>query len=59
MAENQQWLPHVVILGLVACPIPPRLKAALLLTLAGFARTPDLAASLWHAVEHSQVKTAE
>lgn len=55
MADNQQWLPLVVLLGLVACSVPARLKAALLQTLAVLAKAPEVAASLWHAIENARV----
>lgn len=57
LCENQQWVPVVLLFGLVGCCIPPELKAELLLTLAAFGRTPDIAANLWQSLEVSQVKT--
>ena len=56
LCENQQWLPVVLMLGLVGCSVPSKLKAELLLTLAAFGRTPDFAASLWQSLEVSQVR---
>ncbi|CAH1799487.1 unnamed protein product [Owenia fusiformis] len=55
LCENQQWLPHVLMLGLVGCSVPPKLKAELLTTLAAFAKTPEIAASLWQSLEVSQL----
>ena len=48
----------MVCLGLLTCSVPPRLKAALLNTLAAFAKTPDIAVNLWQAVESTQVREA-
>ncbi|XP_064596049.1 nuclear pore complex protein Nup205-like [Liolophura sinensis] len=55
LCENQQWVPVVLLFGLVGCCIPPELKAELLLTLAAFGRTPDIAANLWQSLEVSQI----
>ena len=55
LCENQQWLPVVVILGMVSCSVPPRLKAELLLTLTAFAKTPEIATTLWQSLEVSQI----
>lgn len=55
LSENQQWLPLVVLFGLVSCSIPPKLKAELLGTLAAFARTPETGAALWQSMEMSQI----
>ena len=57
MCENQQWLPLVLLLGLVSCSVPPHLKAELLLTLSALAQTPEVAASLWQSIEVSQVSS--
>ena len=56
LCDNQHWLPVVVLLGLVSCSIPPSLKAELLLTLAAFAKSPEISASLWQSIEVSQVR---
>ena len=55
LCENQQWLPSVVLVGLVGCSVPPNMKAVILKTLAALARTPELAAKLWQAIEVAQV----
>ena len=55
MCENQQWLPLVVLLGLISCSIPPQLKAESMNTLAAFSKTPEIAANLWQNIEVSQV----
>ena len=55
LCENQQWLPLVVLLGLVGCSVPPQLKAQLLKTLAALAKSPEIASSLWQSIEVSQV----
>ena len=55
LCDNQNWLPVVVLLGLVSCSVPPLLKAELLLTLAAFAKSPEITASLWQSIEVSQV----
>ncbi|XP_062592812.1 nuclear pore complex protein Nup205-like [Saccostrea cucullata] len=38
----------------MTCSIPRDLKAEIFRVLAGFAKTPDVAASLWHTLEASQ-----
>ena len=53
--ENTQWVPVVLLLGLVACAMPPGLKGELILTLAAFARTPEIAANIWQSLEVAQV----
>ncbi|XP_076311365.1 nuclear pore complex protein Nup205 isoform X1 [Tachypleus tridentatus] len=55
IAENPQFVPIVVFLGLVSCSVPPELKAALLKTLSAFARTVNIAATIWHHMENSQL----
>ncbi|XP_062568541.1 nuclear pore complex protein Nup205-like [Saccostrea cucullata] len=55
--ENQQWQVAVVLFGLVTCSIPLDLKAEIFRVLAAFAKTPDVAASLWHTLEASQILT--
>uniref|UniRef100_T1JB70 Partial AB-hydrolase lipase domain-containing protein n=1 Tax=Strigamia maritima TaxID=126957 RepID=T1JB70_STRMM len=55
MCENQQWLPLVVLLGLVGCSVPTTFKAELLLTLSAFAKTPTIAINLWHSLEVAQI----
>ncbi|XP_056015581.1 nuclear pore complex protein Nup205-like isoform X3 [Ostrea edulis] len=55
--ENQQWQVAVVLFGLVTCSIPLNLKAEIFRVLAAFAKTPDVAASLWHTLEASQILT--
>ena len=55
LCENQQWLPLVVLVGLVGCSVPVQLKAEVFKTLAALARTPDIAATLWQSIEVSQV----
>ncbi len=56
MYENQSWLPVASLFGLVGCPVPRELKADVLETLAVFARTPEIAASMWHTLEVAQVR---
>ncbi|KAK3098344.1 hypothetical protein FSP39_018633 [Pinctada imbricata] len=53
--ENQQWSAVMMMFGLVTCSIPPLLKAEIFLTLAAFAKSPDLAANLWPSLEGSQI----
>ncbi|XP_013384593.1 nuclear pore complex protein Nup205 [Lingula anatina] len=55
LVENPQWLPVVIMFGLVGCAIPPTLKAELLLTLSAFGKTAEIAASLWQSLEVSQI----
>lgn len=54
MCESQAWLPVASLFGLLGCPVPHRLKAQILLTLAAFAKSPEIAYSLWHTLEQSQ-----
>ena len=56
MYESQQWLPVASLFGLVGCPIPRELKAEVLLTLACFAKSPDIAATMTHTLESIQVR---
>lgn len=53
--ENQQWQVVVVLFGLVTCSIPLYLKAEIFRLLAAFGKTPDIAVSLWHTLESSQI----
>ncbi|XP_078453204.1 nuclear pore complex protein Nup205 isoform X1 [Lampetra fluviatilis] len=53
--EHPQWAPLVTMLGLVQCALPPVLKAELLNTVAAFARSPEIAATLWQAIELAQI----
>ncbi|XP_053318181.1 nuclear pore complex protein Nup205 [Spea bombifrons] len=55
LCEHAQWMPVVVILGLLQCSIPPVLKAELLNTLAAFGKSPEIAASLWQSLEYTQI----
>ncbi|OCT86111.1 hypothetical protein XELAEV_18019805mg [Xenopus laevis] len=55
LCEHAQWMPVVVILGLLQCSIPPLLKAELLKTLAAFGKSPEIAASLWQSLEYTQI----
>jgi nuclear pore complex protein Nup205 len=59
LCENPQWPPQVLLLRLVSCSIPPALKSELLLTLAAFAKTPEIAATLWQSIECAQVRGLE
>ena len=53
--ENQSWLPVASLFGLVGCSVPRDLKAEILLTLAAFAKTPEVASNMWITLEASQV----
>ncbi|XP_077452435.1 nuclear pore complex protein Nup205 isoform X1 [Stigmatopora argus] len=55
LCEHPQWTPVVVMLGLLQCSIPPVLKAELLLCLAAFGKSPEIAASLWQSLEYTQI----
>ncbi len=55
MYENQTWLPVASLFGLIGCSVPRSLKANILQTLAAFARSPEIAASMWHTLELAQV----
>ena len=53
--ENPSWRAVASLLGLLACAVPPSLKAAILNTLAGFAKSPDIAMKLWSLLEITQI----
>lgn len=55
LCEHPQWAPVVVMLGLLQCSVPPILKAELLLCLAAFGKSPEIAASLWQSLEYTQI----
>lgn len=55
MCESQAWLPIASLFGLLGCPVPLRLKAQILSTLAAFAKSPEIASSMWHTLELSQI----
>lgn len=55
LCEHPQWTPVVVMLGLLQCSVHPTLKAQLLHALAAFAKSPEIAASLWQSLEYTQV----
>ncbi|XP_069619286.1 nuclear pore complex protein Nup205 isoform X1 [Ranitomeya imitator] len=55
LCEHVQWTPVIVILGLLQCSIPPALKAELLKVLTAFGKSPEVAASLWQSLEHTQI----
>ncbi|XP_069822932.1 nuclear pore complex protein Nup205 [Dendropsophus ebraccatus] len=55
LCEHAQWTPVIVMLGLLQCSIPPVLKAELLKTLTAFGKSPEIAASLWQSLEHTQI----
>uniref|UniRef100_A0A672HKF7 Nucleoporin 205 n=1 Tax=Salarias fasciatus TaxID=181472 RepID=A0A672HKF7_SALFA len=59
LCEHPQWAPVVVMLGLLQCSVPPILKAELLLCLAAFGKSPEIAASLWQSLEYTQVELNE
>lgn len=44
-----------ILLGLATCSVPIPLKATLISTLAGLARSPSAAAVIWHHIELSQI----
>lgn len=55
MYESQTWLPVASLFGLLGCAVPRILKADILLTLAAFAISPEIAGSMWLTVEISQI----
>ncbi|KAM4037197.1 nuclear pore complex protein Nup205 isoform 2-T2 [Anomaloglossus baeobatrachus] len=55
LCEHAHWSPMIVMLGLLQCSIPPVLKAELLKTLTAFGKSPEIAASLWQSLEHTQI----
>ena len=55
MCESQAWLPIASLFGLLGCSVPVKLKAQILTTLAAFAKSPEIASSMWFTLEQSQV----
>ncbi|KAG8189490.1 hypothetical protein JTE90_018142 [Oedothorax gibbosus] len=55
LTENPQYVPVVVILGLVTCSIPATLKASFINCLAAFAAAPEIALNIWQGLEMAQV----
>ena len=55
ICENQQWSVVMLLFGLITCSVPPKMKSELLRTLAAFARTAEIASTLWQTLESSQV----
>lgn len=55
MCEHTPWNAIQVILSLLSCSVNIELKAELVLTLAAFAKSPSIAAALWHQIEASQI----
>ncbi len=55
MAENTNWQPLLVIVGLLGCAVPTQLKADLLKTLGALAKSPEVAYSVWQNAETAQL----
>eukprot|EP00794_Sanderia_malayensis_P012769 gene12769-14080_t len=55
LCENQSWLPIASFFGLIGCPVPCTLKAALLEALAAFAKSPEISTALWQSLEATQI----
>ncbi|XP_014664623.1 PREDICTED: LOW QUALITY PROTEIN: nuclear pore complex protein Nup205-like [Priapulus caudatus] len=55
LCENQQYLPIVLLLGMVTCSVPASLKGEFLDVLAAFARSPEVAINLWQSLEVSSI----
>ena len=55
MYENQKWVPVASLFGLLGCAIPRSLKTEILRTLTVFARSPEVAAPMWHTLETAQL----
>ncbi|XP_054717049.1 nuclear pore complex protein Nup205-like [Uloborus diversus] len=55
LSENPQYVPTIVLLGLVTCSIPASLKAAIINCLAAFATSPEIALNIWQGLEMAQV----
>ena len=55
MAENKLWSPVQSFFTLLSCAVPYSLKAEVLMTLASFAKSPEIATSMWQMLELSQV----
>ena len=55
MYENQKWVPVASLFGLLGSAIPRSLKTEILHTLTAFARSPEVAAPMWHTLEMAQL----
>ena len=55
ICENPAWVPLTSMFGLLGCSIPTSLKGCILETLAAFAKSPEITASMWQSLETSQV----
>ncbi|XP_078583598.1 nuclear pore complex protein Nup205-like isoform X1 [Branchiostoma floridae x Branchiostoma japonicum] len=55
LCEHPHWMPTVLFFGLLQCPVPSELKAALMRTVAALAKSPEIAAGLWQSLEVAQI----
>ncbi|CAB4015675.1 nuclear pore complex Nup205-like, partial [Paramuricea clavata] len=55
ICENPAWVPLTSMFGLLGCSIPTSLKGCILETLAAFAKSPEITASMWQSLETSQI----
>ena len=55
ICENPNWMTVVTFLGLISCSIPATLKAELLLTVAAFCKSSEIASTVWNSLESSQI----
>ena len=55
LLDNPNWNSLATLFGLVACSVPPILKAHMLRTIAAFARDRELRPSIWQSLEASRI----
>ncbi len=55
IAENPNWQPVLVLVGLLSCSVPAILKSEVLKTLASLAKTPEIGQVIWLSLESAQL----
>lgn len=55
LCEHPDWTPLTILLGLVGCSVPIKIKADLLTTLAGLCKSQETALQMWNNIESSQI----
>ena len=55
IAENPNWQPVLVLVGLLSCSVPAILKSEVIKTLAALAKTPEIGQVIWLSLESAQL----
>ena len=55
IAENPNWQPVLVLVGLLSCSVPAILKSEVIKTLAALAKTPEIGQVIWQSLESAQL----